>query len=151
MLMLSPRSSSHRILRYWASVLLLGVAVPGSGCDGGKADLPDGASPVGDARDGKTDAGVTCPAPAQVPTFSQDVRPFLEARCNVCHSSHPRDGGFAPGSQNFETYAGFKVWAEDSLTSMRQGTMPPSESDSPASAAEYCMLKAWIDQGAKDD
>jgi uncharacterized membrane protein len=130
-------------------VLLLGVAVPGSGCDGGKADSPDGAAPVSDARDGK--ANVTCPVAAPAPTFSQDIKPFLAARCNVCHSTHPRDGGFAPGSQNFETYAGFKVWAEDSLISMRQGTMPPSESDPPATAAEYCMLKAWIEQGAKDD
>jgi uncharacterized membrane protein len=132
-------------------MLLWGVAVPDSGCDGDSAASGDGAAPGGDARDGKADAAVICPAPAPVPTFSQDVLPFLEARCNVCHSSHPRDGGFAPPSQNFETYAGFKVWAEDSLISLRQGTMPPPVSDPAATAAEYCMLKAWIDQGARDD
>jgi uncharacterized membrane protein len=149
MRMLSRLSDAERIA--WAWLLLVGVAVSGGGCDGGKADSPDGASPSRDARDGKADAGVSCPAPTTAPTFSQDIKPFLEARCNVCHSSHPRDGGFAPASQNFETYAGFKVWAEDSLTSMRQGTMPPSDTDPPTSTAEYCMLKAWIEQGAQDD
>jgi uncharacterized membrane protein len=86
-----------------------------------------------------------------MPTFALDVKPFLDARCNVCHSSQPRDGGFAPIAQNFESFASFKPWAEASLDSMRGKSMPPPESDALASAAEICMVEAWIDQGARDD
>jgi uncharacterized membrane protein len=131
--------------------VLLGVAALGGGCDRGNAESHDSAADVGDGAVGGKDAPLTCSTPETPPTFALDVKPFLDARCNVCHSSHPRDGGFAPRAQNFETYAGFKPWAETSLSSMRQGSMPPLEFDPAASAAEMCLLKAWIDQGAKDD
>jgi uncharacterized membrane protein len=132
------------------------VAVLGRRCGGngepGEPHSRDGSAEVGDAAtDGQADARPTCPRPQPTPSFAKDVKPFLDARCNVCHSTHPRDGGFAPAAQNFETYAGFKPWAAEGLFSVRRGSMPPPESDPALSAADLCMLEAWIDQGAEDN
>ena len=57
----------------------------------------------------------------------------------------------APLAQNFETYASFKPWAEESLRSLRQGTMPPPESDPPAPAADVCMFAAWVGADAPNN
>jgi hypothetical protein len=143
---LSPPVQGH-----WILVVL--VAVLGGGCGGsGEPQFRDSSAEVGDAgTDGKADARATCPTPRQAPGFAQDVKPFLDAYCNVCHSTHPRDGGFAPPAQNFETYAGFRPWATESLVSMRRGGMPPPDSDPALSPADLCMFEAWIDRGAEDN
>ena len=141
---------------YWVLAILMAATALGGGCGGnsaaGEPQSRDSAADVGDsAAGGNADAGATCPTPQKAPSFAQDVKPFLNARCTICHSTHPRDGGFAPSAQNFETYAGFEPWAQDSLASLLQGTMPPPESDPAPPAADICMLKAWIDQGAQDN
>jgi hypothetical protein len=140
-----------RVHLRWSLAILLGMAPLGAGCGEARVtgEPRDSAANVGDgAADGEADANELCPEAPGVPSFAQDLKPFLDTHCNVCHSTHPRDGGFAPRAQDFETYAGFKPWAETSLMSMRLGSMPPPESDPAASAADVCMLKAWIDQGA---
>jgi uncharacterized membrane protein len=136
--------------------VLLAVAMLGGGCGSssaaGDSQSLDSAAEVADsAASGKPDIGPTCPTPEKAPSFAQDVVPFLNAQCNVCHSTHPRDGGLAPSAQNFETYASFKPWAAESLNSLRRGTMPPPESDPASPAADICMFQAWIDQGAEDN
>jgi hypothetical protein len=166
-LMVSHPSDHVRLQQRWGLAVVLALAVLGGGCGSSSAagDSQSRDSAAGDSQSlasavevgdsatasGKPDMGPTCPPPEKTPSFAQDVVPFLDAQCNVCHSTHPRDGGFAPSAQNFETYASFKTWAEESLISMRQGTMPPPESDPATPAADICMYQAWINQGAEDN
>jgi hypothetical protein len=153
------RSRSHSSIAATARrqrILAVVLALLGGGCGGrgtpGEPQSRDGAADVGDsATDRQGDAGVTCPVPQKAPSFARDVLPLLDADCNGCHSTHPCDGGFAPIAQNFETYAGFKPWATEALASMRRGGMPPPETAPPVSAADICMLQAWIDGGAEDN
>jgi hypothetical protein len=164
--MVSLRSNNVQVQQHWGLAFLLAVAVLGGGCGSssaagdsqspdsaaGDSQSLDSAAEVADsAASGKPDIGPTCPTPEKPPSFAQDVVPFLNAQCNVCHSTHPRDGGLAPSAQNFETYASFKPWAAESLNSLRRGTMPPPESDPASPAADICMFQAWIDQGAEDN
>jgi hypothetical protein len=136
---------------------MTGLAVGcGSGSTAGEPPPSDGGRVVDDgaddgAIDGDTPGSTGCPAAQAAPSFAKDVKPFLDAHCTVCHSTRPRDGGFAPIAQNFETYAGFKPWAREALASLHQKTMPPPESDAPATASDICMIESWIDQGANDN
>ena len=154
-LVVSHLANPVPVQRRWGLAAFLAVAMLSGDCGGGGTGAPpsrDSAAEVGDsAASGEADARPTCPTPMKTPSFAQDVKPFLDAYCTVCHSSHPRDGGFAPSAQSFETYASFKPWAAESLVSMRRGGMPPPESDPPASAADICMLEAWIEEGAEDN
>jgi uncharacterized membrane protein len=144
---MSSRSNTGRVRRATVALVVLCGA-----CGSSHEESRDSAIETGfSTPDLKADTGVTCAVPERMPTFASDVKPFVDARCNVCHSNQPRDGGFAPLGQNFESFANFQPWAEASLDSMRGKSMPPPESDALASVAEICMLKAWIEQGAKDD
>lgn len=138
--------SRLQLLLKLAALLLVGL----SGCDVAGQNGADAGRAVDGARD-VAQPTTTCPAASQTPSFQQDVMPFLSTRCTVCHSTTPRDGGFAPQAQNFETYAGFRPWAEESVRSLRQGTMPPPESDPPAPQADICMFTAWVEAGAPNN
>lgn len=142
------------VSREWKWIPVFFLVAVGVGCGSstpGESQPRDSGAGVGDsATERQADTGVTCPARQKPPTFAQDVKPFLDAYCNVCHSDHPRDGGLAPPAQNFGSYVGFKPWATESLGSMRRGGMPPTP-DPAASDADICMLEAWINDGAQDN
>ncbi len=147
--------AGHRFL----AGLFIGIAVLAGGCGGGSAAsnprANDGGVGAGDGADGSMDSETysytACPVVQKSLSFAEDVKPFLDTRCTVCHSTHPRDGGFAPGAQNFDTYASFKPWAREALVSLRQRTMPPPESDAPVTVADICLIESWINQGANDN
>jgi uncharacterized membrane protein len=150
-------SLSHLLaMAHLARALLLGITVLAASCGGASAADP---SKIGDGAvttiDGVIDdtakAASGCPTSLSTPSFTRDVKPYLDVHCNGCHSAHPRDGGLAPSAQYFENYSAFKPWAQEALNSLRQGTMPPPETDAPSPPADICMIEAWIDQGTKDD
>ena len=53
------------------------------------------------------------------PTYSQDVAPIYQAKCQICH----RDGDVAPFSLN--NYNDAYTWAFDAYRVVTQGIMPP--------------------------
>jgi hypothetical protein len=95
------------------------------------------------------------------PSFTRDVKPFLEKYCVECHNDVKTKSGY-----NLETYAGlFKggkkgraVVAGDPDKSLLFRTltgkakiMPPKKYSDQPKKAEIAMIRAWIKAGAKDD
>lgn len=93
------------------------------------------------------------PAPkGPVPTFSKDVAPILQKRCQNCHRRH-QVGPFA-----LETYEQAKKRAIDIANVAGDRSMPPwkpargvgpkLKHDQSLTAAEIATLEAWSDAGA---
>ena len=89
-------------------------------------------------------------APADAPTFTRDVMPFLQENCESCH--HP--GGI--GRVSFSDYDVAAAWAPDMRDSIRAGDMPPwparDDVNDFAGArtltqAERDMFERWIETG----
>ncbi len=106
-----------------------------------------------------------CTAPEQLtgpntvdPTFSRDIAPLLQDRCQTCHHT----GGLAPMS--FETYAVAKIFSQAMVQSTKSRRMPPwgafstSEcqprygfaEDPSLSPDELLMLEKWAESGAPE-
>src|SRR5690348_10110035 len=58
-------------------------------------------------------------AAAQGPTYSKDIAPIYQAKCQICH----HDGDVAPFSLN--NYDDALTWAFDTRRVLLQGSMPP--------------------------
>src|SRR5437588_9236337 len=92
-------------------------------------------------------------APKPAPTFSKDVAPILQARCQTCH----RPGEAAPMS--LLTYKEARPWAAAIKQAVLVRKMPPWFAD-PAhgtfandrrlSKQEIDTVVAWVDGGAKE-
>ena len=96
------------------------------------------------------------PAPAfaqAAPTFSADVAPILQQRCQTCH----RRGQMAPMS--LVTYEEVRPWARAIRTKVAERSMPPwhidktigiqaFDNDISLSAAEIDAIVDWVDAGA---
>lgn len=99
-------------------------------------------------------------------SFSQDVRPILEKNCLRCH--HKGGEGYQASGFSMETYEdlmkgtrnGPMVVPGDSIGSnmivLMEGRADPSISMphgavEPVPAKEIGVIKAWIDQGAKNN
>ena len=81
---------------------------------------------------------------ADVPTFRQDVRPWIDDRCAVCHSNQ---------TQDFRDDEVFRAIADDALTRVRSGDMPRCAGgvrcppESALSPDDYAVLERWIRAG----
>jgi uncharacterized membrane protein len=84
-----------------------------------------------------------CPSPA--PSYANDVRPILNARCTTCHS---------PGGQeavrDFTTYAGVFAQRQPMLTQVYSCRMPPAGNAQPTTQ-ERQTLVAWLVCGAPNN
>src|SRR5882724_4965019 len=90
-------------------------------------------------------------APKPAPTFSKDVAPILQSRCQGCH----RPGEAAPFS--LLTYEQARPWAKAIKTAVLSRKMPPwfadphygkFSNDSSLQQKEIDTLAAWADGGA---
>ena len=83
------------------------------------------------------------------PTFHRDVLPFLNARCQRCHSPNQA------GPFDLLTYDDAVDWVELGLEEIDARRMPPAQIESdldyrvpkPPTAAEVAMLRAWVAAG----
>ncbi|HET9529466.1 MAG TPA: cytochrome c, partial [Blastocatellia bacterium] len=90
-------------------------------------------------------------SPASV-TFSKDVAPILQKRCEECH----REGGVAPMS--FTSYEEARPWARAIKERVVRREMPPFHAlgavgryheDPRLTDAEIATIRDWVDGGAK--
>ena len=88
---------------------------------------------------------------AQSPTFTKDVAPILQSRCQVCH----RPGEAAPFS--LLTYEQSRPWAKAIKEAVLSRKMPPwfadphygkFANDNSLQPKEIATLAAWVDAGA---
>jgi peroxiredoxin len=91
------------------------------------------------------------PLPANTPTFSDDIYPFLDRNCIDCH----RAGNIGPMA--FTDYDEVVGWSDTILEVVREGRMPPWHASNPAgtfkgehhvSPEDVQQLEAWIHAGA---
>lgn len=95
---------------------------------------------------------VAASALASAETFSQDVYPLIQARCQTCHQK----GEIGPMA--FTNYADTRPWAKAIREAVLKRTMPPWHSserstlqfhnDRSLSTAEINKIVAWVDGGA---
>ena len=92
-------------------------------------------------------------AECQPVTFTKDVAPILQQRCQVCH----RPGEAAPFP--LLTYTQTRPWAKAIKAAVLQRKMPPwfadphvgrFSNDSSLSSNEIKTLVAWVDSGARE-
>src|SRR5260370_40159470 len=90
-------------------------------------------------------------AQTPAPTFTKDVAPILQSRCQVCH----RPGEAAPFS--LMTYEQARPWAKAIREAVLARKMPPwfadahygkFANDSSLPQREIDIVKAWVDAGA---
>lgn len=92
-------------------------------------------------------------APARTVTFSKDVAPIFQAKCQSCHEP----GSIAPMS--LVTFRESRPWARSIKSRVEARQMPPwhidrsvgvreFKNDSSLSDAEIATITAWVDQGA---
>lgn len=79
-----------------------------------------------------------------MPSFSAEVAPILDARCNNCHAPDI-DGGPWP----LDTQKNVKDWSTLLIKDLKECSMPPP--GSPLPAAERDKLWAWLICGAPDN
>src|SRR5262245_3032871 len=91
---------------------------------------------------------------AQAPTFTKDVAPIFQAKCEVCH----RPGSMAPMS--LVTYQDVRPWARAIRTQVAGRTMPPwhldktvgiqhFKNDRSLDDAKIDTIVRWVDGGAQ--
>src|SRR5437867_4149006 len=88
---------------------------------------------------------------AQTPTFTKNVAPILQARCQICH----RPGEAAPFS--LLSYEQARPWAKAIRGAVLERKMPPwfadphygkFSNDSSLQQSEIDTLVAWVDAGS---
>src|SRR5882724_10564956 len=85
----------------------------------------------------------TCVAPG--PSFSTDVMPIIERRCNTCHAEDS-DGGPWPLGE----YADIFAWRAAIQDDLLRCTMPPADAGTSLPDSERAVLMAWILCGAEN-
>ena len=94
-------------------------------------------------------------APARTVTFSKDVAPIFQAKCQSCHEP----GSIAPMS--LVTFRESRPWAKSIKNRVEARQMPPwhidrsvgvkeFKNDSSLTDAEVATISAWVDQGAPE-
>ena len=94
-------------------------------------------------------------AQGAVPTFTKDVAPVLQAKCQACH----RPGEMAPMS--LQTYQEARPWARSIKNKVSRREMPPwfidktagiqqFKNDVSLSDAEIDTIVRWVDGGARE-
>ena len=88
--------------------------------------------------------------PSATPSFSVDVLPVLEARCNSCHS-----GSFPSAGIRLDAYVPVQAYVSDGslIGSIRHssGFSPMPKSASKMSSCEIEKIQNWINDGAPDN
>jgi len=90
---------------------------------------------------------------ASAPTFTKDIAPILQAKCQDCH----RPGQIAPMS--LLTYQDARPWARDIKKRVAQRTMPPwfidktvgiqhFQNDTSLTDEQIATIAKWVDAGA---
>src|SRR5204863_8378053 len=93
------------------------------------------------------------PAKADGPTFSKDIAPVLQKKCQVCH----QPGSIAPMS--LLTYADTRPWVRSIKDRVVSRKMPPWPIDKTVGIQEFTndlslsdhdvdMIAQWVDAGA---
>jgi uncharacterized membrane protein len=85
----------------------------------------------------------TCPSPQ--PSYANDVRPIVNARCTVCHSP-----GGQEASRDLTTYSHVFEQRQAVLTQVFSCRMPPSDAPQPT-AQERSVLVSWLVCGAPNN
>src|SRR5262245_50301387 len=100
-----------------------------------------------------TSAGVTAPADEPAPTFTKDVAPIFQAKCEACH----RPNSIAPMS--LMTFEETRPWARSIKARVASRQMPPwhidktvgiqhFENDRSLSDEQIDTIVRWVDAGA---
>ena len=129
----------------WGSVVTLVVACGHN--TGGLSEPVDTDASLADAESFTcpSEAGETsCVAPG--PSFSTDVMPIIDRRCNNCHAEGT-DGGPWPLGQ----YADIFAWRNAIEDDLLRCTMPPADGGTSLPDAERAVLMAWIVCGADNN
>src|SRR5205807_1792097 len=97
-------------------------------------------------------------ATARVPSYQEDIRPLLQAKCSRCHGEKTRKADLdltalteiLKGSESGPVIVAGKP--EESLLyeKVHDGAMPPGKKN-PLSAAEVETIRRWIAAGARAD
>lgn len=83
-------------------------------------------------------------------TYTQDVKPVLDAHCIKCHSTEKTNffaRQRAPDGVDFNTYAAAKAHAKEGADEVESGSMPPAESRDTLTKEQACVLRGWIKNG----
>jgi hypothetical protein len=96
---------------------------------------------------------------AQAPSFKDDVRPLLQAKCYKCHKGKdPRGeldvstpGGLLKGGESGVVIVSGKPDASALYEKVHKGIMPPPDKNVRLSEAEVETVRRWIAAGAKFD
>ena len=90
----------------------------------------------------------------QTVTYTADIEPMFEAKCNYCHNhekvGHEREG--APVGVDYTTYAASVANAMGALDEIVAGEMPPLCEACPSvpNAEQANLLCNWIKQGTPE-
>lgn len=114
---------------------------------------------------GSSDGGSDQNSESGTPTYTQDIQPVLQAKCDPCHTTDGAGGfnhatDYAATQEPSEVCAGMKVY-QCMLVRVQNGSMPEDGSctGDPAAdadnarcltAAEQDQLAAWVAAGAPE-
>jgi hypothetical protein len=97
----------------------------------------------------------------EAPSYTKDVKPFLETYCTACHNaSRPRSGynlddypALLRGGRKGPAVVAGKPDKSMLMRTLEGGAkkMPPHKYSERPTAKEIAKVKAWITAGAKDD
>ena len=95
---------------------------------------------------------------AHVPSYQEDIRPLLQAKCSRCHGAKTRKAdldltaltGILKGSESGPVIVPGKPDGSLLYEKVHDGAMPPGKKDR-LSAAEVETIRRWIAAGAKAD
>lgn len=98
-------------------------------------------------------AGVLSLCAADPVSFTKQVKPILVERCLACHSDKERFGGLS--LESFDDIADYLTPGDPSksrlLIVVTGSTAKMPRGGPPLKAEQIETLRAWIEQGAKDD
>ena len=105
---------------------------------------------------GRSSATPVPAQPAASPSFANDIKPLLDAKCVRCHSEKTRKGdldlstaaGIARGGEGGPVVVAGKPEKSSLFEKVHKGEMPPAKKDALAEK-EVALLKQWISDGAK--
>src|SRR5260370_25023452 len=134
------------MLRRLFSIVLLGLALTTAWA--GQSGLAGA-----DAKDDKPQP------PAKLPTFKDDIRPLLQAKCFRCHTGKVSKGkldlgtpaGMLKGGMSGPAGEPGKPDESPLYEKVHKALMPPPTKNEPLSAAEVETIRRWIAGGAKFD
>src|SRR5207253_8993407 len=103
---------------------------------------------------GRTGSSATADPPA--PSFRDDIRPLLDAKCIRCHGEKVRKAdldlstpaGILQGGESGAAVVAGKPEKSPLYEEVHKGEMPPAKKDA-LSQAEMETLRRWIADGAK--